>query len=110
MFDNLFGPIRLAMICKRIGIHLTYLGTGCIFEYDKDHQMTEDGSGEGFREDELPNFFGSGYSVKGFAILMSEFTDCLNLRIRMPITPDYNPRNFITRILNYEKICQCLIL
>jgi hypothetical protein len=23
----------------------------------------------------------------------------------MPITGDYNPRNFITKILNYEKIC-----
>lgn len=106
--DNLFGPVRLAMICKRIGIHLTYLGTGCIFEYDNDHLQTKDGSGEGFREDDLPNFFGSGYSVvKGFTDrLMSEFNDCcLNLRIRMPITPDYNPRNFITKILNYEKIC-----
>ena len=30
---------------------------------------------------------------------------CLNLRIRMPITDNHNPRNFITKITNYEKIC-----
>ena len=29
----------------------------------------------------------------------------LNLRIRMPITGDENPRNFITKIVNYEKVC-----
>jgi len=29
----------------------------------------------------------------------------LNLRIRMPITNEQNPRNFITKITNYEKIC-----
>jgi len=29
----------------------------------------------------------------------------LNVRIRMPITADFNARNFITKILNYERIC-----
>ena len=31
--------------------------------------------------------------------------DCLNLRIRMPINDKLDPRNFITKILNYEYIC-----
>jgi hypothetical protein len=29
----------------------------------------------------------------------------LNLRIRMPISTDSSPRNFINKILKYEKIC-----
>ena len=29
----------------------------------------------------------------------------LNLRIRMPITAEKNPRNFITKITSYEKVC-----
>ena len=29
----------------------------------------------------------------------------LNLRIRMPITGEKNPRNFITKITTYEKVC-----
>jgi hypothetical protein len=29
----------------------------------------------------------------------------LNLRIRMPITDEYNERNFITKITTYKKVC-----
>ena len=32
--------------------------------------------------------------------------DCvLNVRIRMPITDEFNKRNFITKITTYEKVC-----
>ena len=32
-------------------------------------------------------------------------TVVLNLRIRMPIVGQHHPRNFITKITQYEKIC-----
>jgi 3,5-epimerase/4-reductase len=103
--DNLFAPVVLANLSRKYGFHFTYLGTGCIFEYDDTHySVTENG----FSESDLPNFFGSGYSVvKGFTDrLMHMYSDTvLNVRIRMPITADLNPRNFITKILNYERIC-----
>lgn len=98
--DNLYAPIVLAMLCKQYGIHFTYLGTGCIFTYDGLHNK--------FEEEDLPNFFGSGYStVKGFTDrLMHLFEDSvLNLRIRMPIVGHHHPRNFITKIVSYPKIC-----
>lgn len=100
--DNLFSPISLALACKERGIHYTYLGTGCIFSYNDD--MPE----QGFTEDDRPNFFGSGYSiVKGFTDrLMHQLADTvLNLRIRMPIVAEDCPRNFITKIVNYTKVC-----
>jgi len=88
------------MLCKTHHIHFTYLGTGCIFDgYD------------GFSEEDLPNFFGSSYSVvKGFTDRMMHFFDdsVLNVRIRMPITADDSPRNFITKIMTYKKICSTL--
>lgn len=95
--DNLFSPISLAILCNQKGIHFTYLGTGCIF----------DGDNHRFLEDDLPNYFGSSYSiVKGFTDrLMHLFPDTLNLRIRMPISADNHPRNFITKITGYKKIC-----
>ena len=37
--DNLFCPISLALLCKERDIHLTYLGTGCIFRFDEDTPM-----------------------------------------------------------------------
>jgi dTDP-glucose 4,6-dehydratase len=113
--DNLFAPLVLATVCSRLNVHFTYLGTGCIFTYDSDHPM---GGGEGdaghatppvgFTEDSAPNFFGSGYScVKGFTDrLMDLHRDtALNLRIRMPISDAPHPRNFITKITTYDRVC-----
>lgn len=98
--DNLYAPVALALLCKELGIHFTYLGTGCIFNTDSENPI--------FDDNDLPNFFGSSYStVKGFTDrvmhLLSDTT--LNLRIRMPIVGYHHPRNFITKIVNYAKIC-----
>ena len=104
--DNLFSPLVLSHICKLNNIHYTYLGTGCIFKYDEKHPSEMEING--FTEDSKPNFFGSGYStVKGYTDqLMTFYKDSvLNLRIRMPITGEKGPRNFITKITTYEKIC-----
>ena len=104
--DNLFSPLSLAMLCNKYDIHLTYLGTGCIFTYDEKHPFGQEKLG--FTEDSLPNFFGSGYStVKGFTDRLMHIIGgkVLNLRIRMPITNEDSPRNFITKITTYEKIC-----
>lgn len=103
--DNLFSPIILAKLCEKRNIHLTYLGTGCIFKFDDQHPFGKQING--FTESSKPNFFGSGYSiVKGFTDqMMSLFDNVLNLRIRMPITEQPNSRNFITKITTYEKIC-----
>ena len=104
--DNLYSPILLSEICRNNNIHFTYLGTGCIFKYDEEHPFGIEQNG--FDENDLPNFFGSSYSiVKGFTDrLMHIFdNDVLNLRIRMPINGEQNTRNFINKITKYEKIC-----
>ena len=104
--DNLFSPLLLAELCKKSNIHFTYLGTGCIFKYDEEHPFGKEEGG--FDEDDLPNFFGSSYSVvKGFTDRLMHLYDknVLNLRIRMPITGEKNPRNFITKITTYAKVC-----
>jgi nucleoside-diphosphate-sugar epimerase len=105
--DNLYGPIVLASICNKMNCHFTYLGTGCIFDYDNEHLFGD--TTTGFKEEDKPNFFGSSYSiVKGYTDkLMHDLYDksALNVRIRMPITNEYINRNFITKITNYKKIC-----
>ena len=106
--DNLYAPMVLALECCQRQIHLTYLGTGCIFKYDAERHRL--GSNVGFREADLPNFFGSSYSiVKGFTdrfMHMPTFEgNVLNVRIRMPITADDHPRNFISKITHYQRIC-----
>ena len=105
--DNLMGPLIISTLCKKYNIHYTYLGTGCIFKYDETHPYEKEING--FNENDIPNFFGSNYSiVKGATdqLLYHLNNDTtLNLRIRMPITNIDEPRNFITKITTYEKIC-----
>lgn len=98
--DNLYAPLVLANLSKKFNIHYTYLGTGCIFS-------NEDPTTKTYLESDNPDFFGSSYSiVKGFTDrLMRFYPNTLNLRIRMPIVHYNHPRNFITKIVNYDKIC-----
>ena len=96
--DNLYAPLLLASLCKERNVHMSYLGTGCIFDGDTP-----------FGEDALPNFFGSSYSiVKGYTdrVMHDLYNDSvLNLRIRMPVTSEQHTRNFIYKITHYQKIC-----
>lgn len=96
--DNLFAPFVLAKSAETRNIHFTYLGTGCIFS-------SSDGDAS-FSEQATPNFFGSEYSiVKGYTDRMCKlFPKMLNCRIRMPISVDRSPRNFVSKIIAYEKI------
>jgi 3,5-epimerase/4-reductase len=102
--DNLYSPLVLALLSSKYNIHFSYLGTGCIFEYDTLHELNS----KGFSETDSPNFFGSSYSiVKGFTDQLFHLLEknCLNLRIRMPITDQIHVRNFITKITTYDRIC-----
>lgn len=99
--DNLAMPLLVSLLCKERDIHVSYMGTGCIFSRDTrklDYEYTED---------DIPDYTGSGYSaVKGVTDnLMKRFNNVLNLRIRMPVTDDLHCRNFISKILSYKKIC-----
>lgn len=108
--DNLAAAVVMATLCQRRQIHLTYLGTGCIFTYDTEHPCadTKVATRRTFTEEDAPNFAGSAYSaVKGCTDqLMCLFPDTvLNVRIRMPITADAHPRSFLAKIANYARVC-----
>lgn len=99
MRDNYIAPMHLAQICEAQGILFVYLGTGCIFTYT-DEKRT-------FTEEDVPNFFGSSYSIiKGFTDQeIRRFRTTLQLRIRMPIAAAVSGRNFIDKIAGYPNIC-----
>lgn len=100
---NVIGTSLLAEICHENNVHLSYFGTGCIYSYDLDHTMTGE---KGFTEDDNPNFEGSYYSKTKIITekILKEFGNVLILRIRMPLSDDLHPRNFITKITKYEKV------
>jgi len=33
MCDNVYGSLLLAEICRKLCIHFTYIGSGCLFKY-----------------------------------------------------------------------------
>jgi dTDP-4-dehydrorhamnose reductase len=99
---NVIGTLNLADICNEKEIHHLLYATGCIFEYDENHKI----GGKGFLEEDEPNFHGSFYShTKALCedLLKNYKTTCI-LRIRMPISDELDSRNFITKIVKYDKV------
>jgi len=96
------GTLNVADLCAQRGIHHLLFATGCIFEYDDAHPI----GGPGFLETDTPNFHGSFYShTKAYVedLLKTYPTTCV-LRVRMPISDDLSPRNFIAKIVKYDKV------
>lgn len=102
MRDNFYAPFNLAKICEELNIHFTYLGTGCIYTYTPEKHI--------FTEEDVPNFFGSQYSiVKGYTDqILRQFKNTLQLRIRMPLSKIASHRSFIDKIVSYPNICSML--
>ncbi|KAL7526554.1 hypothetical protein ACHAWF_001822, partial [Thalassiosira exigua] len=100
---NVIGTLNLADLCNDRNIHCTIYATGCIFKYDDAHPL---GSGVGFTEEDAPNFDESFYSqTKGYMEPMLKcYPNCMILRVRMPISDDLIHRNFITKIVKYERV------
>lgn len=104
---NIVGIANLAKCCSMLDIHLTNLASGCIYEYDETH--LEPGKSENvvpFYENDEPNFTKSTYSLSKIIAekILKSYDNVLTLRLRMPITSNSCARNFITKIINYEKV------
>lgn len=95
--SNLRGPLTLLKVCSDLNQYWVQLGSGCIYEGDN--------NGQGWRENDPPNFFRSYYSrLKGVMNdLLADFP-VLQLRLRMPLDGEPSPRNLITKITTYNQI------
>ena len=99
---NTLGTCVVVSECQRRGIWCCYFGTGCIYEYDQEHQER----GVGFTEMDEPNFDRSWYSYTKILTekILKTYSNVCICRIRMPISSDFHPRSFITKILSYQKV------
>lgn len=100
---NIIGTLNINDLAYLHKIHITNFLTGCIYEYDEEHPIN---SAIGFKETDTPNFQGSFYSKTKVIVeeLLRSYPEALILRLRMPISADLHPRNFITKIINYKKV------
>ncbi len=95
--SNVVGPIVLASACRARDIHLTHLGSGCIYEGDHD--------GRGFGEEDPPNFQGSLYArTKILAEAALRDLGALQLRVRLPMSSEPAPRNLLTKLLAFDEV------
>jgi dTDP-4-dehydrorhamnose reductase len=99
---NVIGCLNIADICDQKNIHHLLYATGCIFEYDADHVI----GGKGFTEEDRANFHKSYYSHTKAMVedMLRVYTNTCTLRVRMPISDDLSPRNFVTKIVSYAKV------
>jgi dTDP-4-dehydrorhamnose reductase len=91
MEGNANFPILLYHECRKRGIRFSHFSSGCIY------------SGVITDINAAPNFFGSIYSVsKGVSDYYLK-DKAQVYRIRMPFTKVEEPKNYITKIINYSK-------
>jgi len=100
--SNVIGCLNVADICAEKGIHHLLYATGCIFEYDDAHPI----GGAGFLETDKPNFHKSYYSHTKAMVedLLAVYPTTCTLRVRMPISDDLSSRNFVTKIVKYDRV------
>jgi len=96
MRDNLFAQMVLVKCCNELNIHFTNIGDGCIFDGNIK---------ETYVEDEEGNFVSSYHSiVKSYTEkLVKLFSrDFLHVRLRYPISGDFNPKCLLSKLFSYE--------
>ncbi|MCX6751890.1 MAG: sugar nucleotide-binding protein [Candidatus Nomurabacteria bacterium] len=99
MYSNVVGPLVLAEACSENNVFMVHIGSGCIYQGDNNRK--------GFTEEDIPDIknIPSFYSLTKFTseYMLKQFP-VLQCRLRMPVDSQKSPRNFITKITNYEKV------
>lgn len=95
---NVGGSLNIASVAFEMGIKVAQLSSGCVY--------TGDNGGKGYTEEDEPNFFGSLYSRSRVSAekLLKEFSNILQLRLRIPITGKSHPKNLIDKMLHYPQM------
>ena len=98
------GVIRSA--CDAAGVPWGHVSSGCIFTGARP-------DGSGFREDDAPNFsfrtnncsFYSGCKALGEEVL-SGADQCFIWRLRIPFSEVDSPRNYISKMMRYDRLLE----
>jgi len=103
---NTVVPGVLGEVLGQAGIPLGHVSSGCIYDGVRP-------DGQPFTEDDPPNFAfqhldASWYSrTKAMAeTLLSEVPDCLIWRLRIPFDQFDHDRNYLTKVMRYEKLLE----
>jgi 3,5-epimerase/4-reductase len=100
---NVILPGLIATECQQLNIHHIMIGSGCIFFGQSPHFV--EGQDLGWKETDFANPQ-SYYSQTKYAcdLLLGNLPNHTTLRIRMPVSPRNESRNFINKIKGYRQI------
>lgn len=106
LLGNAVLPGRIAEACSAAGVPWGHVSSGCIYNGSRP-------DGSGFREDDPPNFsfrsppcsFYSGTKALGEEVLLGA-PDCFIWRLRIPFDEVDNPRNYLTKLMRYERLLE----
>ena len=104
LFGNVVLPGFIAQVCAEAGVPWGHVSSGCIY-----NGARPDGSG--FHEEDAPNFtfrsnhcsFYSGSKALGEEVLAGAASVYL-WRLRIPFNEVDHPRNYLTKLMRYERL------
>ncbi len=104
LFGNAVLPGRVREACEAVGVPWGHVSSGCIYNGAKP-------DGSGFREEDPPNFsfragpcsFYSGTKALGEEVL-ADAARCYIWRLRIPFNEVASPRNYLTKLMTYERL------
>ncbi len=106
LFGNAVLPGRVAEACEAAGVPWGHVSSGCIYTGART-------DGSGFTEEDAPNFtfrqnncsFYSGTKALGEEVLAGR-PDVYVWRLRIPFDNINNPRNYLTKLMRYERLLE----
>lgn len=106
LFGNAALPGLIAEACEAADVPWGHVSSGCIYSGARP-------DGSGFREDDEPNFtfrrgpcsFYSGCKALGEEVLAGR-PNVFTWRLRIPFNNEDNPRNYLTKLMRYERLLE----
>ena len=102
ILGNVVLPLTVAQVCESLDIPWGHVSSGCVYT----------GFDKAFHEDDPPNFgfndpsysFYSGTKAMAEDLLVSQFPNTFIWRLRIPFDDVDSPRNYLTKLMKYDKL------
>jgi dTDP-4-dehydrorhamnose reductase len=103
---NAVFPGTIRSVCEEFNLPWGHVSSGCIYTGRRP-------DGEGFREDDEPNFtfrqnncsWYSGTKALGEEVLQGA-SNCFIWRLRIPFDNQEGPRNYLTKLMQYDNLLE----
>lgn len=103
--SNVLGVLNVVDTCLQLGLHVTHLGSACIYTVSEAEAEAE-ARPPPFTEADEPFFQGSWYARSRLVseLAVRHYPNLLLLRVRLPIAADLHENNHIARLMRFDKI------